>query len=257
MEDLDLLQQELEKLLSTCAVRNRLLRSEIESIDRVEERREERGKPPLKRQKHEHEKTKRKESKQNSVRVLKAKHYGVPLNNSINDLPAKVEVPKVLPRSDTSDKFWLSIEPYCAEVSKQDVAVSIISTLLHHNLSFQFLDDLIQECSQEVDVKIPEVGDHYASEWCDKILSEEQSVENGMKPGKSKTFSVDGKKNGLSAAVDFITSPSIQCLTACKEEKVSTKLPEVNEKLKRIVNVAMFLVLFISMNYFSFGPKVS
>lgn len=44
MEDLDALQQDFERLLSTCAVRNRLLRSEVESIDRVEERREKRGK---------------------------------------------------------------------------------------------------------------------------------------------------------------------------------------------------------------------
>lgn len=46
MEDLDQLQHDLEKLLSTTAVRNRLLRSEIESIDRVEERRKnKRGRP--------------------------------------------------------------------------------------------------------------------------------------------------------------------------------------------------------------------
>lgn len=44
MEDLDALQQDFEKLLSTCAVRNRLLRSEVESIDRVEEKREKKGK---------------------------------------------------------------------------------------------------------------------------------------------------------------------------------------------------------------------
>lgn len=123
MEDLDKLQIDLEKLLSTCAVRNRLLRSDIKSTDKVEERREDKGKPPLKRRKPE-EKTKRKPSKS----ILKRKH-----------VPTKVEESKVIvPRSDTSDKFWLSIEDYCADVSKDDVAVSIliIYVLLHYTTLF-------------------------------------------------------------------------------------------------------------------------
>lgn len=44
MDDLDALQQDLEKLLTNCALRNRLFRTEIESIDRVEEKRDKRGK---------------------------------------------------------------------------------------------------------------------------------------------------------------------------------------------------------------------
>ena len=44
MDDLDQLQLDFEKLISTCAVRNRYLRNEIESIDRVEERRDKKGK---------------------------------------------------------------------------------------------------------------------------------------------------------------------------------------------------------------------
>lgn len=44
MKDLDQLQQELEKLLSASAVRSRILSSEFEHIDRVEERHEKKGK---------------------------------------------------------------------------------------------------------------------------------------------------------------------------------------------------------------------
>jgi transcriptional adapter 3 len=44
MDDLDQLQLDFEKLISTCAVRNRYLRGEIESIDKVEERRDRKGK---------------------------------------------------------------------------------------------------------------------------------------------------------------------------------------------------------------------
>lgn len=36
------------------------------------------------------------------------------------------EIPKItLPRNDNSDKFFASIEPYCAPVSKDDVVVSM------------------------------------------------------------------------------------------------------------------------------------
>lgn len=48
-----------------------------------------------------------------------------PSSTFINDLPVKQELPKVcLPTHDT-DKFWLSIDPYCCDVSKEDVNVGI------------------------------------------------------------------------------------------------------------------------------------
>lgn len=110
MEDLDQLQHDLEMLLSTCSVRIRLLRSEIE-----EERKDERGKQSLKRKKCD-DHLKVRESK-NRVRILKAKHYG---------LQVKTEAPKIImPRSDTADKFWLGVDAYCADVTKDDIAVSV------------------------------------------------------------------------------------------------------------------------------------
>lgn len=44
MDDLDQLQLDFEKLISCCAVRNRYLRAEIESIDKGEEKRDKKGK---------------------------------------------------------------------------------------------------------------------------------------------------------------------------------------------------------------------
>lgn len=70
------------------------------------------------------ERSKYKDSR-NGNRIIKTKH-SIPINNFVNDVPVKREVPKVsFPKNDTSDKFWLSIEPYCADVTKDDVAVSI------------------------------------------------------------------------------------------------------------------------------------
>lgn len=59
-----------------------------------------------------------------SVRsILKPK----PTSTFINDLPLKQEIPKVsLPTDDTIDKFWLSIDPYCCDVTKEDVNVCYV-----------------------------------------------------------------------------------------------------------------------------------
>lgn len=44
MKDLDQLQQDFENLLSTCAVRYRILKTEADALDRTEERKDKRGK---------------------------------------------------------------------------------------------------------------------------------------------------------------------------------------------------------------------
>ncbi|GJQ68220.1 hypothetical protein Trydic_g10760 [Trypoxylus dichotomus] len=223
MEDLDALQQDFERLLSTCAVRNRMLRSEVESIDRVEEKREKKGKfiekQSLKRKRPD-DKLRYRDGK-NGVRVFKPKHNNFFMNSFMNDLQHKHEVPKVtLPRNDTSDKFWSSIEPYCAELSRDDV---------------NFLDDLIQECSQDINVKIPEAGEHYAMEWAESTINQEQVLSNVGKSPKSKTmtYNNDLKKNGTNALVDTFSSPLTQrLLAALLEEKVIKSFPSAFDKLK-------------------------
>lgn len=42
MKDLDQLQQDFENLLSTCALRYRLLKTEVDALDKTEERKEKR-----------------------------------------------------------------------------------------------------------------------------------------------------------------------------------------------------------------------
>lgn len=85
-----------------------------------------------------------------------------------------------------------------------------------------------------MDVKIPELGEHYALEWAQEIMGEENST-NGIKVAKGKGI-VNGelRKNGYNAMLDIFASPLTQRLvSAFVEEKVMTKFPEVNEKLKR------------------------
>ncbi|XP_044260968.1 transcriptional adapter 3-A [Tribolium madens] len=215
MDDLDQLQLDLEKLISTCAVRNRFLRGEIESIDRVEEKRDKKGKSYDKggfKRKRPDDKVKYRDLK-NGARPLK-RHYPLPVNSIIGDVPLRHEMPKInLPKNDTSDKFWATVEPYCAPVT---------------NSHATFLDKLIEECSQEIDVKIPELGEYYANEWSDNATGVEQEL--GL---TTKTVGLDLKKNGLSAMVDTFSNPKTQrLLAALIEEKVMTSFPGVTGKLK-------------------------
>ncbi|KAK9890256.1 hypothetical protein WA026_010366 [Henosepilachna vigintioctopunctata] len=199
MEDLDSLQQDLEKLLSICALRNRYFRTEIESIDKVEEKRDRRGKQTSLKRKRQDDKLKHKDVK-NGTRVVKK--HGLSVNNFIVETPAvRQDVPKVtLPKNDTSEKFWASVEPFCAEIQKEDIA---------------FLDTLIEECSKEIIIKVPDIGEHFASEWSDDLIFEEP---NGVCKGN------DLKKNGINMILDTLSNP--------KSQSLLSSLPATLEKFR-------------------------
>ncbi|KAG5883742.1 hypothetical protein JTB14_008584 [Gonioctena quinquepunctata] len=209
MDDLDQLQQDLEKLLSTSALRIRYLLAEIGEIDRndVGHDRKAHDKTSLKRKRPD-EKPKFKDLK-NGMRVIKK--HGLTVNKLIDP---QQDIPKVtLPKNDNSDKFWASIEPFCANVTKDDIA---------------FLDNLLQEFSKEIDIKVPEVGDHYANGWSEEIINDEQNL--GKSPSKKPATTVDIKKNGLHAMVETFSTPQTQrLLAALIEERVLNSLPKNGE----------------------------
>ncbi|KAJ8928529.1 hypothetical protein NQ314_018905 [Rhamnusium bicolor] len=205
MDDLDQLQQDLEKLLSSSAIRIRYLLSEIGEIDRKDDshNRKAHHKTSMKRKRPD-EKPKLKDQK-NGMKVVK-KHYGLPVNKFIGDTHFHQKIPKVtLPKNDNSDKFWASIEPYCTNVNKDDVG---------------FLDSLIQEFSKEIDIKLPAVGEHYASAWSEEVMNDEQ---NSAKSSIKKTVSLD-KRNGLHTMVETFSMPQTQKPRALIEEKVLSAL---------------------------------
>lgn len=56
---------------------------------------------------------------------------------------------------------------------------------------------LIDEFAKKVDMNIPEIGSHYANDWSDECLNDEQHM---ARSPKSKTGSnIDVKKNGISS----------------------------------------------------------
>lgn len=93
---------------------------------------------------------------------------------------------------------------------------------------------MVKECSEDIDVKIPELGEYYALEWAQEIMGEENAA-TAIKLLKGQGI-VNGelKKNGYNAMLDIFASPLTQRLvSAFVNQKVMTKFPQVNEKLKR------------------------
>ncbi|KAJ8955319.1 hypothetical protein NQ318_003412 [Aromia moschata] len=126
MDDLDQLQQDLEKLLSTSAVRIRFLLSDIGEIDR---------------------------------------------NDDIHDRKAHDKTSLKRKRPDEKPKF--------KDLKKWNT------------------NSLIQEFSKEIDIKVPEIGEHYANTWSEELVIEEQNL--GKLPTKKASGSPDTRKNGLQA----------------------------------------------------------
>lgn len=176
-EDLDLVQLELETLLSTVALRYRNLKAEYEVLDKADEKREKKGKL-LDRQPSSPGKRKRtdeKPSKKSSQpKMSKMKNNPIPspaTDDSMDALLIK-DNPKLLThRNDLPNKFWLSVEPYCMPLTHEDI---------------RLLDDLLEEYSGGVVPAIPELGPHYSSVWASEDLKEEHDI--AKTKGKANSF---------------------------------------------------------------------
>lgn len=249
MDDLDALQLELEALLSAVVVRSRVLREEIQVLSNAEEKRDKKGKlsinkPPLspgkkiKLQDRPVKKLKEMPGKIRSevaqaplpIKFTKVKHVpSATLSQSPLPLPehdqqdlSKMEAPKiVLPKNDTPNKFWASVEPYCADITPEDI---------------KLLEELIQEHENDSEYyKIPALGRHYSMRWSQEDLMEEQEASSN--DSKSKSNGSNAEVNNLlkkaDKAVDGTTgsTPASGPLTqrlisALMEENIMVPLSE-------------------------------
>lgn len=225
MKDLDQLQQELEKLLSMCAVRTRSLYFELDLIDKNEERHEKKVKafdrPSSPKIRKIEEKKYVKETK--PFKILKNVH---------DELP-KLEVPKVtIPKNDTKSKFWLSVDPFCSPIDSDDIA---------------FLDDLIQEVNTDIDIKIPPLGPHYSLNWNgDTVSSHFQGGIVNFQHSKNKLVSMltddtffKNQKNGFCNKDSYTTSLLLPLASALLEEKVVNNFPNTQEKMEKFKDLGI------------------
>lgn len=234
-EDLDAIQLELELLLSTAALRYRVIRAESDVLDKAEDSRRERkskyierppSSPGRKKQRIEEKPLKVKDSKHLSGQKIKKVTTGVvasspvpsqQTDDSMDAVPNPVnqkDNPKVnLPKNDTPNKFWLSVEPYCMPITQEDI---------------KLLDDLIEEYSGALIPPIPDLGPHYSTRWAVEDLREEQNNSSAQAKKRgcpTQPGEVMGMlKKGEKLLGDNITGPLTQRLvSALMEENL---LPE-------------------------------
>lgn len=209
-EDLDMVQLELELLLSTVALRYRVLRSEIDTIDKADERRERKGKfidkapssPGKKKRLDDKQKFRDSTGKPfgHHIKIPKIKNMSslippspapsqntddssdavpfLPTNHHIQHIISDNANNKLmLSKNDTPNKFWMSAEPYCMPITHEDL---------------KLLDDLLEEYSGPLIPPIPELGPHYSTQWAADDIKEEQ--DSTSKKGKGLTNGDIGKK---------------------------------------------------------------
>ncbi|XP_055624243.1 transcriptional adapter 3 [Toxorhynchites rutilus septentrionalis] len=236
-EDLDAIQLELELLMSTVALRYRVLKSEIETIDKADERRERKGKfiekapasPGKKKRLEEKQKLRESAGKLfgHHMKLSKMKNMSslippspAPSQNTDDSsdavpfLPANHHIQHVitdntkllLPKNDTPNKFWMSVEPYCMPITHEDL---------------KLLNDLLEEYSGPLIPPIPELGPHYSTQWAADDIKEEQ---DNSKKSKGLTNGDVAKKEKVIG--EGITGPLTQRLvSALMEENL---LPDCN-----------------------------
>lgn len=227
-EDLDAVQLELELLLSTVALRYRVIKNESDILDKAEDSRRERkakyiergpSSPSRKKQRLEEKPLKVKDSKHLSgQKIKKANTAASPVpsqqtDDSMDALPNAVnpkDNPKInLPKNDTPNKFWLSVEPYCMPITQEDI---------------KLLDDLIEEYSGALIPPIPDLGPHYSTKWAVEDLREEQNNSSAQAKKRGCPAQQSGEvmgmlKKGEKLLGDNITGPLTQRLVSALMEE--------------------------------------
>jgi len=71
---------------------------------------------------------------------------------------------RVLLKNLTPSRFWAMVEPYCAEITPDDI---------------RYLEEQIKACEDIGEyMKIPSLGRHYAEKWAEEDLAAERDSES-------------------------------------------------------------------------------
>ncbi|XP_017011247.2 transcriptional adapter 3 [Drosophila takahashii] len=122
--------------------------------------------------------------------------------------PQLPQLPKVaVPKNDTPNKFWLSVEPYCMPLTNEDL---------------RLIDDLLEQYRGPLVPPVPPLGPHYSTAWAQEDMK-------AMQPGgariKSQNASGMIKKAEGMAEVESITGPLTQRLVSALMEESLMTLP--------------------------------
>ncbi|KAM9277042.1 transcriptional adapter 3 isoform 1-T1 [Morus bassanus] len=195
IEELDTLQLELETLLSSASRRLRVLEAETQILTDWQDKKGDRRFLKLSR---EHDVgTSVKHGKPKKQKLEGKGGHGTgpgPGRPKSKNLQPKIQeyefqddpidVPRI-PKNDAPNRFWASVEPYCADLTNEEVRV---------------LEELLKPPEDEAEhYKIPPLGKHYSQRWAQEDLLEEQ------KDGARAAAAADKKKGVLGPLTELDT----------------------------------------------------
>ncbi|CAL1540898.1 unnamed protein product [Lymnaea stagnalis] len=97
-----------------------------------------------------------------------------------SDTPSASETPKV-PKNDAVNRFWASVEPYCAPITSEDLRV---------------IEEMLKVHEEETEyMKIPPLGIHYTQRWAEEDLMEEQNDGSKIAEKKKTSYANNGTTN--------------------------------------------------------------
>ncbi|CAG2057919.1 unnamed protein product [Timema podura] len=270
MEDMDALQLEMEAMLSTIVKRNYILNDEIQVMNTAEEKRDKKNKAnmgkggppsPGKRSKH-HEKpvkklkdvSKPKDTNTHSPLSIKINKNKVTPGQNVTSSPAQTapmsdphELPDqtkmgsrrvLVPKNDTPNKFWLSVEPYCADILPEDIKLLDMMIQEHDqggvwNTQRNFLKEEIKKeggGGRNLDTdyqKIPPLGRHYSLRWAQEDMLEEQDAASSQgKMGKGKPVELPHLSRRVDRPSETVGPLTQRLITSFMEENVMVPVIE-------------------------------
>ncbi|KAG1667391.1 Transcriptional adapter 3-A [Nymphon striatum] len=190
LEDLDVIQLELETLLTSVNKRKHLVQEEMQILISHEKKDKKfttgKGQPelPVKRGKSNDDRPSKKFKDSLAIKPTHltpvatprpAKNKNMHINND-NDVTDSKD-PRKQPENDVPIRFWNSVEPYCADVTEEHI---------------KFLEELITQHEDDADYhKIPALGKHYSLKWAQEDLLEEQKEDPKVLLDLNLTFKLD------------------------------------------------------------------
>ncbi|KAK6473851.1 mRNAional adapter 3 [Huso huso] len=203
IEELDTMQLELETLLSSASRRLRVLEAETQILTDWQDKKGD--KRFLKLGKDAELGTPTKHGKPKKQRLDGKGSHGTgpgPGRPKSKNLQPKIQeyefteepldAPRI-PKNDAPNRFWASVEPYCADITSEEIRV---------------LEELLKPPEDEAEYyKVPPLGKHYSMRWAQEDLLEEQK--DGARAAADRKKGMLGALSELdSKDVDFMLKKS-------------------------------------------------
>ncbi len=195
LNELDDIYTDLESLLGAANIRHRQLESELKILGEWADKKDKKssleldllnqlqGKRSSKSTLDERPAKKQKSEEAKSLSSSKVKGKGSGKGPKCESDP-EVYVSKPKAATDAPNKFWAAVEPYCADITLDDLKV---------------LEDIINTPTEESEYfKVPSLGKHYTKVWAQEDVNEEKREGNKHEKRRAGTTLSTNSEN-----VDF------------------------------------------------------